>query len=704
MAKATTIKDAVKKLVETRGINAAESEKIELNGQCPPIEKMDATLSTLKACRHLALSTNNIEKISSLAGMDSLKILSLGRNLIKKVENVEVVAETLEELWLSYNSIEKLSGVEKLANLRVLFLSNNKIRDWVELDRLAGLEKLEDLLLVGNPLFNEHRDSNTTAETGLQVLKRLPGLKKLDGIPVDVDERDQALAARGGAYRVVGALSTVDESLFNGRSSSGAKKAAKAASDQKQPAAKPARKPQPRGGAAARAPQVVSLRQEDVARMRAEAPIMSAEELAALRREVAARREEGMAAAKARKERMMALEEEARSKAPPPESEAVRGEADGRTLARAEALIEEEADEVKLMNRMVRYAQCVTVRDKQIVEKRAAALAEAEEQRRLDAEMEVERLRALEAYQNRDKQRLAEQQRGALTLKGQLAEREAQRVAAEELRDQERAQMLRELERLKEEEARAAADRRARAAALMREVAEANEDQIARKAAAAERDRDEELRVAEYIRQRDAREQAAAAERERAAQEREMEVARLRGLQERLADRQGEVDEMRARRWQEAKDREWRNKERAAAERQAAMVRDLAEARESQMRSKLQLQADVAQLERTEFDRVLGVNKQREAELAAQADAQRRISAAYKRDLQSQVMAANEAKELERRAHLEEGRRLREAAEREKARLEEIKSRKLQDLAAAAVPPKYQAELARLRVTPGGGQ
>jgi Leucine-rich repeat (LRR) protein len=99
------------------------------------------------------LSTNNIEKISSLTGMDSLRILSLSRNLIKKagpvaawegqrllakqvhdkstvglacrttqaqpnlpacafvraqVENVEAVAGTLEELWLSYNSIEKL--------------------------------------------------------------------------------------------------------------------------------------------------------------------------------------------------------------------------------------------------------------------------------------------------------------------------------------------------------------------------------------------------------------------------------------------------------------------------------------------------------------------------------------------------------------------------------------------------------------------
>lgn len=92
MAKATTIKDAVKKLEETRGISAAEAEKvgsdahdtsaeqhlvasmsrvpwqdctlvvttgqthldrvqIELYGQCPPIEKMDATLSTLKACK-----------------------------------------------------------------------------------------------------------------------------------------------------------------------------------------------------------------------------------------------------------------------------------------------------------------------------------------------------------------------------------------------------------------------------------------------------------------------------------------------------------------------------------------------------------------------------------------------------------------------------------------------------------------------------
>lgn len=38
----------------------------------------------------------------------------------------------------------------------------------------------------------------------------------------------------------------------------------------------------------------------------------------------------------------------------------------------------------------------------------------------------------------------------------------------------------------------------------------------------------------------------------------------------------------------------------------------------------------------------------------------------------AQVMASNEAKQLERRAYLEEGRRLREAGQREKAKLEQV--------------------------------
>lgn len=168
---------------------------------CPPIEKMDSSLGGLKACRHLALSTNNIDKIGSLGGLEKLEILSLGRNCLKKLENLDAIAGTLRELWLSYNQIDRLvraapcsalggarrarwpagrpgrassghcwgqatgtacdcrallpnwrprlqAGIEKCANLRVLFISNNKLKDWAELERLGGLSGLEELLLV----------------------------------------------------------------------------------------------------------------------------------------------------------------------------------------------------------------------------------------------------------------------------------------------------------------------------------------------------------------------------------------------------------------------------------------------------------------------------------------------------------------------------------------------------------------------------
>ena len=79
--------------------------------------------------RHLSLSTNNIVVISNLSGLDNLKSLSLGRNMIKKIENLDDVCETLEELWISYNPIEKISGLEKVKNLRVLYMSNNLIKE-----------------------------------------------------------------------------------------------------------------------------------------------------------------------------------------------------------------------------------------------------------------------------------------------------------------------------------------------------------------------------------------------------------------------------------------------------------------------------------------------------------------------------------------------------------------------------------------------
>merc|ERR1712216_970043 len=160
--------------------------------QAHVIQKMDNSLSNLKKCKHLRLSTNSIDKIAGISGMDSLEILSLGRNQIKKIEGLEPVADTLSQLWLSYNNITSLAGIEKLVNLEVLYLSNNKVATWPEIERLSQLPKLRDLLFHGNPLHRKHEEEGNWR---IEVLKRLPNLKNLDGQLIDDEERDAARQA-----------------------------------------------------------------------------------------------------------------------------------------------------------------------------------------------------------------------------------------------------------------------------------------------------------------------------------------------------------------------------------------------------------------------------------------------------------------------------------------------------------------------------
>jgi hypothetical protein len=99
------------------------------------------------------------------------------------------------------------------------------------------------------------------------------------------------------------------------------------------------------------------------------------------------------------------------------------------------------------------------------------------------------------------------------------------------------------------------------------------------------------------------------AEKDARKHEQERETARLRALQERAMDRRGEIDELRAKRYQEAKDRAWRQNQMAIAEKRETMKRDISEARERQRSEKANRMAEQAQQEREEYQRVLDWSK-----------------------------------------------------------------------------------------------
>ena len=86
----TTIKNALKKWEEATGRKAGEAREIKLIAQYPPIERMEGPFHLLINCEKFSLSTNCIANINNLQAFKNLKILSLGRNVIK---NLQVCSE-----------------------------------------------------------------------------------------------------------------------------------------------------------------------------------------------------------------------------------------------------------------------------------------------------------------------------------------------------------------------------------------------------------------------------------------------------------------------------------------------------------------------------------------------------------------------------------------------------------------------------------
>lgn len=159
----------------------------------PPLVKMDKAFGALEKCEKLSLSTNSIDRMTSLSGMSRLRILSIGRNNIKKIEKLEDVSSTLEQLWISYNQISSLDGIACCTNLTTLYMSNNLIKAFQELQVLSPLNKLKEVLFIGNPMYDEVSDND---EARIHVLSYLPQVTKIDGRIVKPSELEAAQKLR----------------------------------------------------------------------------------------------------------------------------------------------------------------------------------------------------------------------------------------------------------------------------------------------------------------------------------------------------------------------------------------------------------------------------------------------------------------------------------------------------------------------------
>ena len=367
-------------------------------------------------------------------------------------------------------------------------------------------------------------------------------------------------------------------------------------------------------------------------------------------------------------------------------------------LGSAKAALEEEHDEVKRMNQLMLYAQCVTVRDAQLEDKRRRVEEEKVQEQLIDQQMEAQRVRELQAEQRREETKERERREGAATLVVQIAERERERLREEEARELEARMMVEAIERRAKEEEERRLDKIERGKALMAEVTASNFAQTLEKGKKKEAEAVEERKRLRYLQEKEERERVREEEEAKVRREKEEEIARLRAQQEKAQDRQAAIDELRARRYQQEKDRQWRAEVASKAAVRGEQVKEVeavrrAQKEEKEARGEKERAQEKAELER--IQRAQRTQSQKEEEAEVRKEEERRLHAEQVRE---QMKRKEEERAKAREEYLKDGRSAEQRRAHEKARLEVIRAEKVQALHKMGVPDKYAHELKQKKI------
>uniref|UniRef100_A0A0R3SXB9 DUF1981 domain-containing protein n=1 Tax=Hymenolepis diminuta TaxID=6216 RepID=A0A0R3SXB9_HYMDI len=155
-----------------------ETEDIDVNHRRI---KCISKLETIPNARKLCLRNNLIKVIENLEPLaEILEDLDLYDNQITKIENLDCL-KVIEILDLSYNRIRMIENLDSLKNLTKLYLVNNKIST---IENLSGLHNLTMLELGSNKIRKlENLNSFPNLEELFVGNNKITKLEGLDNLP-----------------------------------------------------------------------------------------------------------------------------------------------------------------------------------------------------------------------------------------------------------------------------------------------------------------------------------------------------------------------------------------------------------------------------------------------------------------------------------------------------------------------------------------
>ncbi|XP_033270176.1 cilia- and flagella-associated protein 45 isoform X4 [Orcinus orca] len=326
-------------------------------------------------------------------------------------------------------------------------------------------------------------------------------------------------------------------------------------------------------------------------------------------------------------------------------------------LQRARQLRMEQEEELKDVSKIILNAKCHAIRDAQILEKQLIQKELDAEEKRLDQMMEVERQKSVQRQEELHRKRREESIRGRRHIVEQMEKKQEERSLLAEQQQQDKEQIRAYMEQLQEEDLRDLERRHQQKLQMQAEIKRINDENQRQKA---------ELLAQEKL-----------------ADQMVMEFTKKK------------MDALRAKRNQEVADREWRRKEKENAQKKMETEARLRKSRQEQVAFKEHALAVQVQRDRDEFERILRAQREQIEKQQLEEEKKARGRLQYANELQRQVRE-NQQKQLQDRiATFEEGRRLKEEAQKWRERIEGIKKKKIEELRATGLPEKYCTEAER---------
>jgi len=390
---------------------------------------------------------------------------------------------------------------------------------------------------------------------------------------------------------------------------------------------------------------------------------------------------------------MLDLERAAASKTQKTDMEMHKEEHEKAIRKMAAQALDENNDLVKMMNTLASRAAAFTIRDQQVAEKKEREAREQEYEKRMDMLMEIDRLRDLQRRETEDQERLRKRIDDRSVIIDQIRMREKAKLLNEESREQENQAMLTLISKYQEEDELAQRQHAEQVVRSRAEVVAANAAAITKKELAKQREKDEDEAIILYNAQKDAalrRREEEEGARILAMKERQ---AALLAQQEKSQNKQAEIDELRARRYAEERERRERDRELKDARDKQAMTMELQNARTLQAAHRKAMMAREAVMQQDEYEGALEYalsTMKRE-----QDDAQKKqaIAHEFREGLQKQIELKGSSKGRSTQEKYEEGRALKREFAAERAKLEAVREKMVLDMERKGINPRYLTEM-----------